>query len=246
MLYFGRYCGQQVAPGNIPSTPSLQLSFYNSTTIIATISGSDAGTTNTLYFEKLPDNNSWFEGPSRIGNGTALLTALTQGQSYLVYVVSSNNGSYSLPAFAYISLVQSTDELSTAVMARFNAYPTLLTYIPGGLWLGEVPENSSQPYAWLEVSTIDTQPLMEGEFEFGRFLIHVFGPGAQNVQTACRQLKAVFDYQQLTFTTKTCVSVIPISYLIRCEALRNAQGILMYRGTLLYRVQTDDISVNYG
>ncbi len=129
------------------------------------------------------------------------------------------------------------DTLSAAIHNKFQQSSALVSAISGGLWTGEVPEGSRSPYAWLEIAGIDSIPLIGiDEFEYARFIVHIYGPGAETVEAAAFLFKDAFDYKDLFFSTRACISVQPLSYRLLSESLRSASGVLMFRAVLLYRV----------
>lgn len=224
-----------------PSRPTLSLTRDSTTAFTATVSGGDAGVTNTLYYRKTGATSDTL-GPSRVGNGSfAQVDELDIHGHYTAFVVSSDGSSYSLPGYAWVAL-NSTNTLTAGIHERFNSLPALGTAITGGLWTGEVPEGTAPPYAWLDVPYMNIEPLFENaecQLEAGRFVVSIFAIGAEATESCALVFRSGFDYEIIPFpvgSSTICIQLMPKTQRLRCENLRWRNSQLMWRATLVYHV----------
>jgi len=80
----------------LPTTPTFSCANNNDGTATVTISGSDAGTTNSVY--KLPkwgDAFAWSLFDSRVGDGALTLTGVGD---YILIIISDDGAEYSFPS----------------------------------------------------------------------------------------------------------------------------------------------------
>lgn len=219
------------------ATPSISVVADSATAFTVTVSGT-AGRDTTIYYRAVGTSVDTTAGIVS-GSGTLTVTSLSTGGSYQLYAVTSEaSGGYSLPAFAVVSLAQD-NHLSTAFHNHFNNQATLVAAMTGGLWTGEVPEGTEMPYAWLDVSSVDTSPTFEDEFDRGLVTIHIYGLGAAVVERMAKLWRASFNYATLTFadpTTATCIQLFQRRYRLVCELVRHRDSRLVYHAILTYHV----------
>ncbi len=219
-----------------PTQPSLSLSRVSSTSFSAAISG-DAGVTNTLNYAISGSILPYTSAPSITGNGSITVTNLVNNGSYNAYAFaySAVSDSYSLPNFKFLSLSQ-PDTLTASLHQLFSSSPALVAAISGGMWTGEIPESTSPPYCWLDISDVQTAPTFEQEYDAGRVTFNIFALGAESAETCANLLKSVFDYSVLTFSSAstTCIQLMPKRYKLICEMVRYKDSSLVYRAVLSY------------
>ncbi len=223
-----------------PSTPTLSLVRNSSTSFTATITG-DAGVTHRLFYRNLSASvASDVTGPTRVGNGTIPVSALSPEAHYQVWVIS-DNGSLSAPRISSISLV-STDDVLGAIKSKWYGSPVITTAIPGGLFLSEVPETLEGtavplPYAYAEVGSTEFLWTMTEKYkELSDITFVVFAAGAASARNCVKEIRSVFDDSILSFNdgVSTSTFVRPSRMDITSEPIRHKDGSLIYRATLVY------------
>ena len=218
-----------------PTRPTLALSRVSNTAFNATISGGGVANTHRLFY-RLLGATSDTTGGTLVGNGVITTSFLESQGQYLVHVVADDNlDGYSLPAIGTVSLVE-TDSPFTAIHAKWNGSPSLVAAVTGGLWSGEVPEYVEPPYCHFDSSIVSSRYVFEDEIEEARVTFMVYAFGYQATYDLCRQIKATFDYQTLTFSTSGSVGIWPITWRVSNEGLRWKDNRLVHRGTVSYRM----------
>lgn len=130
--------------------------------------------------------------------------------------------------------------LSTAIHERFEG-SLAATAIPGGLWTDEVPEGTAYPYAWLDLSQVDTVYNFVSRGEYGRIGVHVYGLGADAAETAMEAFKSRFDGCKLAYTEESgfhSIFFVPLRYRLVGENLRHQTGALVFRASQTYLTLT--------
>lgn len=219
-----------------PSKPSLTLTATSGTSFDAAIVGT-VGLTTTAYYRAVGASVDDTAG-SVSGSGTLSVSGLSEGGTYQVYAVTADAGGYSLPAYGVVSLAQD-NHLTTAFHSHFNGNAPLVASLPGGLWTGEVPEGTALPYAWLDVTGVDTSPTFEDEFDRGTITVHVYGLGAAVVENVVSLWRSAFNYKTLAFpspASAACVQLFQRRYRLVCEMVRHRDSSLVYHAVLTYHV----------
>jgi len=219
-----------------PAKPTLTLTPTSSTSFDALVAGTPGLDTAVTYYAVGFPGVDYTAGVVS-GTGTLSVTGLSEGASYFVYAVTQDVGGYSPPAFATVSLAQD-NHVSTAFHNHFNNDAPLVAALTGGLWTGEVPEGTEMPYAWLDVSSVDTSPCtFEGEFDRALVTVHVFGLGASVVERIATLWRAAFNYKQLAFpdpSTAASIQLFQRRYRLVCEMVRHRDSRLIYHAILTY------------
>jgi hypothetical protein len=217
-----------------PSTPSVSLTRLSDTAFTALIHG-DAGVTHRLYYSPTTGTGSFQIGPTQVGDGTMTVTGLAGGQAYFVYVIS-DNGQFSLPYVTTISLL-TTDSIIGAFVAKFQGSPSLIALVPGGIWTGEIPEDTPLPYAYCEVSESRYhQNFGDDYFEGADVMVHIFANGADAAETAAQAMRPIFEYKPIAFKRGTLIHCRQDSYEINSEVGRYKDGTLIYQAKLTYDI----------
>lgn len=126
------------------------------------------------------------------------------------------------------------ESILKAVQTYFTANTALTTAITGGMWTSEVPENTELPYACLEHEGTVYEHEMSTRhkaIEYSRFCIHVYGVGAETVDTLTDLLVEQYRAAALPFTGKTPMSCYPLNSLVQSTPSRYRDGTLVYHGT---------------
>ena len=127
--------------------------------------------------------------------------------------------------------------LSQAIHQAFSTDPTLPTVITGGLWTGEVPEGTAPPYAWLDLTDTNINPIFEDYFEQSIITVHIYAIGAAAAEAAAVAFRATFDFTTLNFSSPASnIWVKPRRYRLVPERTRWKDGTLMYRAVLTYDI----------
>jgi hypothetical protein len=232
----------------MPTTPIISLSAVSATSFSVTVSGTDLGTTQSVYW-KLVRDAGFTAGPTIMGDGTSTVTGVTANGQVQVYVVSSAGSGYSLPAFATLSLA-TTDSLTGAVSAYFDSQPTLVTAVPGGLFLGESPETvdvTVGPMACFTMVSEETEYYSENPYREATTLrFSFFGEGAAVVESAVKTFKAIFD--PLTEPNKAEVALVLTNSKVEgftrtnsnlsVQEVRTKDGALAYGWEVWYEANT--------
>lgn len=219
--------------------PTLALAAASPTSFTATAGGTP-GRDTTVYYRRVGDSVDTTLGTVS-GSGVLTATGLSPGASYQAYATTSEaSGGLSPPAFAWVSLASGeANHVSTAFHSHFNSSAPLVAELPGGLWTGEVPEGTPLPYAWLDVSSVDTSPTFEQEFDRASVTVHVFALGAAAVEKIVAVWRAAFNYETITFpdpSTAACVQLFQRRYRLVCELVRHRDSRLVYHGILTYHL----------
>lgn len=127
--------------------------------------------------------------------------------------------------------------LSESIHAQFNGNSAVVTAIAGGMWTGEIPEGTTPPYAWLDMTNTTISPIFEEFFEHSTFAIHIYAIGAAQAEQTASLVRQTFDWKTLPFSPEiACVWCKPRRYRLVPERARWKDGTLMYRAVLVYDV----------
>ncbi len=237
-----------------PTTPLIVLSALSSTSFSVQVSGSDAGSTNRVFYQPL-DNPGQAEvtGPTLVGNGTLTVTGAPESSHLLVLVVSDNGSSFSLPAQGFLSLLFPSTLLES-IKDRWYNTPSLTSLITGGLYLSQIPDTSGTqridpPYAtcdsdrtrfeWTETKLF---------YEITTVEFHIYNPGSANtLEQMLSEIQACFNWQSVTFTDgKSSSSYIqPLEYYYAAEPIRWRDDSLMYSACMKYEFWINRTFDNY-
>lgn len=129
------------------------------------------------------------------------------------------------------------DLLSQAVHAQFASSSDLVAGISGGLWTGEIPEGTTPPYAWLDLTNTNISPIFEDFFEHSTFAVHIYAIGAAQAEQLGSLFRTAFDWQELPFSSDaSCIWLKPRRYRLVPERARWKDGTLMFRAVIVYDV----------
>lgn len=219
-----------------PASPIVVLTALSGTSFEADVTGTPA-LTSTVFYRKVGDDVDSTAGTVS-GDGVVTVTNLEEGGTYQVFVVTANSDGYSLPAFGVVSLAQD-NHISTAFHTHLNSNAGLVAALPGGLWTGEVPEGTNMPYAWLDITAVETSPTFEQEFDRAVVTVHIYGLGASVVENIVTLWRAAFNYKTLSFpspNSAACVQLFQKRYRLVCELIRHSDSRLIYHAILTYHV----------
>ena len=225
-----------------PTTPTLTLTRLSDRSFRATV-GSDAGVTNRLIYRHLPTNTDT-TGPTRVGPGTLDVTAgLVPNGQYLVYVIS-DNGQYSLPKIAFVSLTD-TDHVTTAVKARWESSPAITALVPGGLYTSEVPETVGDdtvelPYAQLDVGKSFYEWTTESTYyEHVTVDLNIYAVGAEVCERILAEVRSIFDWKALPFKSATTVHVMPTDSSLDSTLIRYKDNSIVFKASVCYDIMVE-------
>lgn len=239
---------------SIPTTPVLSLTYISAVSFQVAITGADVGTTQTVFYQQIDFPSLPVQSFNITGNGTNILAGLNQGSHWLVWAVSSNGSSYSLPTLGNISLATSSTLLN-AIKDKWYSTLGLTSLVTGGLYLSQIPDTDPQgerrdpPYCtcdqdhtrfeWTETSLF--YEITTVEFNF-------FTPGsAQNLEQILAEIRATFDWKTLTFGDGLSSStyIQPLAFNFSAEPVRYRDTSLMYRGCMRYEFWINRTFSNY-
>mgnify|MGYP001617655917 FL=1 len=159
-----------------PPTPTLALTRTSSSSFTAAVSGGSASATHSLQYRLVGATQDTSATPIT-GNGAfAPITDLVDHATYWAWSAGLESGSYSQPAWGWVSLASPQDLLG-AFHTHWYGDPALVTAVPGGLWTGEVPEGTAYPYAWLELPNVTSHPNFVNQIESSNVVTHVWAQG---------------------------------------------------------------------
>lgn len=220
-----------------PTTPVISLARLSDTSLSVTING-DPGVINRTYYRRPGLDAADQTGPTVTGNGVVSLTSLAPSSTYQVTVVS-DNGTYSLPAFGYVSLLSVSSVLS-AVLSRWNSSPTLLA-AAGPLFSSEVPEtidgsDVAVPYACVRVDKSFFEWTTEQRYlECTNVDFWLFCVGLAPTEQAASLARQTFDWQSLPFVAPDATAYTrPASWQVKSTGVRYKQGQFVYVADLGY------------
>jgi hypothetical protein len=210
---------------------------------VGTLSGT--GSVLNGKFQESADNSTWSD-VSGAAFATASLSETTQVLSFshaLQYLRYQGAVSGTLPQVP-VSVVANfsrsdTDTVLAAFQAALLASPSTAVALSGGLWANEVPEDRELPYGFIEL--LDSRFLWTTEdfhVEVAKVRLHVYAVGGQNCESLTRQVRQLYDWNNLPFSaadggSSTC-QVMPTDYCVQSEFARLNTGQIVYQGTVEY------------
>lgn len=225
-----------------PSTPTLTVTPLSSSSFQAVI-GSDPGVTNTIYTQIIdfPGELTLPYTPTLVGPGTIVVVGI-EASSHLLVTVISNNGTNSLPATAFISLIFPSTLLE-AIKTKWYNTPSLTSLITGGLFLSQMPDTTGVQRLDPPYSTCDQERTRfewtetKLFYEISTIGFHYYSPGsANNLEQMTAEIRSAFDWKSVTFTDASVSSayIQPLEYYLSAEPLRWRDDTLMYSGCIRY------------
>jgi hypothetical protein len=237
-LFFPRLLGNRGVGSSLPSTPTLSASRLSATSALVSITA-DTGTSSPVYYLQLGSVVP-VTGPTINDSGSATITGLTAGATYLFYTASSNGASYSFPVYTFLSLTAS-DTILAAVLSQWQGSPTLLA-LGGTLFANEVPETLgatpvTPPYAVAVVGKSSFDWTTEKSYvEYAQVRLCCYALGAANAEAVASELHARFDWQSLPFLTATALYCRPADYQVSSSFVRYRTGEIIYNVDVVYDV----------
>jgi hypothetical protein len=128
-------------------------------------------------------------------------------------------------------------------LAKYNSDALLKELIPGGVWLGEVPEGSdgdvrSMPYIQLETSSTSYEWTFEdANIETSLINVHFFATGADTIDTICDAWQDSFNWQDLPGTNSETICVELTTDSLMADSIRDKEGNLVYFASQTYLVK---------
>lgn len=224
-----------------PTQPGLSLTVLSATSFLATIAGADGGTTNTVYVRRIGQAGADLVGGSIVGNGLLTISGLAANAGYLVWLVSDNGTSKSLPALAAVSLAQS-DTISGAIVALFRSDPALATLCPQ-LFAQEVPERDAQgqllqvPFGVVQVPDEVPEWNFENQYhETTQAKILLYGRTLADADRMAAAFKQSYDWHALPFATVRSIQMMRTRSAFTADTVVDDAGNRVWERALEYQV----------
>jgi hypothetical protein len=220
-------------------TPEVRARVLSGSEVEFNILATTEACTTTVYYQAVGSTQQQ-TGPSRNGSGAVTLGGLSEGNSYLFFVISTLNTDFSLPSVIHVNLVQGELTLTGAIHNRWNQDLALSQAVVGGLWTGEVPEGTAQPYTWLEVPRVMGRPYFADRFDRCIVLFHTYAVGAALAETCAQLIRDRFDEKPLSFNSNITKAVYMLERMYRlvCEGTRSRDNQLVFRTIQTYEIYT--------
>jgi hypothetical protein len=126
---------------------------------------------------------------------------------------------------------------------KFNSSGTLKSLIPGGVWLGEVPEGSEgeerlMPYVQLDTSSTSYEWTFEGaNIETSLVNVNFYATGGEVIDNIMDAWQEEFNWQDLPDTNSDTICVELTTDSVRADSTRDNKGNLVYFASQTYLVK---------